>query len=97
MSWPYHDFEKIYYTMTGDLLPECCVPWVEDAFVEGTVYNQCYKNFWIAREHLCERFGMEWEDDDLELFMNSIMDLGEDIAKRMFRYGTEYAKRGYKL
>ena len=65
--------------------------------MEGTALDQAYKDFWTAREHLCERFGIDWEDDDLELFMNGILHLTRDLALRMFYYGMVYVRRGYKL
>ena len=83
--------------MSGQLLPDLRISWVENAFVEGTAYDQAYSDFWTAREHLCARFGLDWGDEDLELFMNGIMNLSEDIARRMFLCGVEYAKRGCKL
>lgn len=91
------DFEAIYETVCGELIPGCRVPWVENAFVPGTVLSQAYRDFWEAREQLCQRCGIEWEDEALELFMNGIHRLRKDIAWRMFRYGVEYAERARKL
>ena len=91
------DFEEIYNTVAGTMSINGGVPWVEDAFAEGTVCSQAYKDFWTAREHLCDRFGLDWEDEDLELFMNGIMCLEKEIARRMFFYGIEYNKRNFNL
>ena len=91
------DFEEIYATMTGDRRLNGGVPWVESASVEGTDFERAYRELWMVRERLCRRFGMEWEDGDLERIMNAVMDLSEDVARRMFRYGIEYSERGYRI
>lgn len=91
------DFQKIYQSMTGQLKQEHRVPWVPNAWKEDTGFKRAYEDFWTAREHLCHRFGIDWEDPDLELFMNGSMDLEEDVCRRMFLYALEYAKRGYQL
>ena len=91
------DFESIYLTATGGLVPEARVPWVKEICGEGTPYAQAYRDFWDAREHLTERFPLEWEDEDLERIMNGIMHLEREVARQMFLNGIEYAKRGYRL
>ena len=91
------DFDSIYSTMMGNIRICWAVPWVEDSFRSENGISRAYKDFWTAREHLCQRFGLDWEDADLELFMNGILKLEEEVARRMFLYGIEYAKRGYKL
>lgn len=91
------EFQYIYFTAIGQLIPEARVPWVKDITGKGTVYSQCYKEFWEAREHLCERFDLEWEDADLELIMDGIMHVEEAVGRAMFENGIEYAKRGCKL
>ena len=91
------DFELIYLKVTGNLRKEIDLPWVEDAFVEGTDFQQAYDTFWEARENLCRRFGMDWEDEDLERFMDGLITLERDLAQRMFYYGMVYARRNYKI
>ncbi len=66
--------------------------------LEAVTFEQCetvelaYKDFWAAREHLCRRFGMDWEDEDLELIMNGILTLEQEIGKQMFFCGIRYAR-----
>lgn len=93
----YEDFDSIYSTMMGNQRICWAVPWVEDGFRNKSAISRAYKDFWTAREHLCERFGLDWEDADLELFMNAILELEREVAWRMFLYGIGYAQRGYKL
>lgn len=88
------DFERIYMKVTGNLSEDTSLDWVESAFVEGTDFQQAYDTFWEVRESLCRRFGMDWEDGDLERLMEGILSLGRDLARRMFYYGMVYARRG---
>ena len=91
------DFEMIYMKVTGDLGEDISLPWVEDAFVNGTGFKQAYDAIWKARDGLCRRFGLDWEDQDLEGLMAGITDLERDLAQRMFYYGMVYARRNYKI
>ena len=86
------DCKRILAAVVGAMEAEYPFQWVENAFTPGTKFAKAYDDFWIAREHLCKRFGIDWEDDDLELIMNGIMNLEEDIGRRMFLYGVKYAK-----
>ena len=88
------EFEDIYLSMTGELEPG--LPWVENAFAEGTECSRAYQELWAARENLCRRFGMDWEDKDLERIMNAVALLEEDFGRRMFRCGIEYARREWE-
>ena len=91
------DFEDIFSVMMGSQQPAAGISWVENGFRGETGIVTAYQNFWTAREHLCRRFGLDWEDADLELFMNGILELEREVAWRMFLYGIDYAQRGYKL
>ena len=85
------DFYTIFHIITGNVAAEYPFHWVENAFVPGTQFSEAYQDFWNAREHLCERFGIDFDDDDLELFMDGLMKLEEDLGRRMFLYGIQYA------
>lgn len=91
------DFQAIYNSVTGGLKKEYRVPWVGNAWKDQTAYRQAYADFWTAREHLCQRFGMDWEDEDLERFMNGILDLEEDLCRRMFYCTIYYVQNDMKL
>ena len=90
------DFEEIYMTLTGNYCRSGGVPWVENAFAGGTVYNRAYQELWNIRTRLEERFGIELEDEDLEQGMNAVMDIEWEIAHRMFFYGIQYATQSKK-
>ena len=91
------DFEKIYHTLIGTLLPQFRVPWVPNIFIEGTPYDQAYQVFWDARMQMVENYGIEFECDELEDIMNAILDVEKEIGFYMFQMGMEYEKRGHKL
>lgn len=91
------DFDRIYGTMYAHLVEEYRVPWVQDAWRVDSGINRAYEDFRVAREHLCERFGLDWEDADLERIMNAVLVLEKDVGRRMFDAGVEYAKRGFQL
>ena len=79
------DFEEIYNDITEQLARE------------DSDYARAYADFWTARENLCRRFGMDWEDEDLERIMDGVLALEKDLGRRMFDAGMEFAKRGRKL
>ena len=85
------DFRWLYQMMCGYVDAEYPYDWVDNAFVEGTVFSRAYEDFWTARENLCRRYGMDWEVVELERFMNGIMALTEDVARRMFYIGIRYS------
>lgn len=92
------DFESIFHTVTGNHRFTPGVPWVRNLCAEGTPYSQAYQTLWDSRVSIGERFAIPWEEDeDLERMMNAICDIETAIALEMFRYGMEYAQRGFKL
>lgn len=91
-----NDFERIYYTAMGDLMPSACVPWVE-APAKDSEYERAYAGIYAAWENLRERCGLAEGDVDLERILDNVLDLEQDMARRMFQYGVEYAQRGCRL
>ena len=91
------DFQAIYNSVTGAWKKEYRVPWVENAWKDQSAYQQAYTDFWKARENLCRRFGIDWEDEDLELFMNGILSLEEDLCRRIFYCTIYYVQNEMKL
>ena len=79
------DFEAIYETLIGQRIPQTAVPGVESIASEGTAYSEAYQTLMEARMNLTRRFGMDFEDEDLERIMNAIAVIEKEIAKGMFR------------
>lgn len=90
------DFQNIFNVVTGNTAKEEQFAWVENAFATDSDFAGGYKDLWRARENLCRRFGLAWEDADLELFMNGVLKLEQDLARRMFRCGVAYAEKRWK-
>lgn len=91
------DFEEIFNTVTGDQNEAFRVSWVENVWEKETGFQLAYEDFQEARENLCRRFGLDFEDPDLERFMDGVLKLEKDIARRMFLAGITYARKGCRL
>lgn len=91
------DFERIRDSLLGYLRSSSRVPWVEDITRVGTAYDKAYQDLWNARANLCRRFGMDWEDADLEAIMNAVLLLEKDVARGMFDAAMAYAERDHQL
>ena len=85
--------EDIYYTLQGVVVPEARVPWVTDLFQEGSPCDRAYAQMQDAYDRLRERLGMPEEDEDVEIIIDSLMDIQRILAFEMFRCGVEYAQR----
>lgn len=81
----------IYDLMNGALdLEHFEVPeskFAEDEFAEGKLCNQLYEDFYYANRRVCERLGVD-EDEDVETIIRSLMEINEICAKKMFEYGA---------
>ena len=83
------EFDDIYETLLGERLPEYAVPGVENAFGPGGFCDEKYAEMRSSYERLCLRLGAGDEDDDVEIIINSLMEIQKEIAGRMFRLGKE--------
>ena len=83
------EFEQIYGTLLGELLPEYAVPGIEDAFAPGSFCDKKYAEMRDAYQRLCLRLGVREEDPDLEIMVNSLTDIQHHIAGEMFRLGKK--------
>ena len=82
-----NDFEAIYETLIGQRIPEAAVPGVECIAVPGSPYAAAWETIMEARLSLARRFGMDFEDQDLERIMDAVSVIEREAAKGMFRYG----------
>ena len=83
------EFEQIYGTLLGELLPEYAVPGIEDAFAPGSFCDKKYAEMRDAYQRLCLRLGVRDEDPDLEIIVDSLTDIQHCLAEKMFRLGTQ--------
>lgn len=88
-------FDEIFDSMQGFLIPEASVPWVENAFVPGSLYEEEYGRMREAYERLCLRLGVNADegDDDLNTMVEALEAIQRELCKRIFRCGQEYAQK----
>ncbi len=87
--------EHIYNLVCGNLnleigfVPESDV--VKNEFAEGSPCALSYGRMLDAYSRLCTRLGVqEWEDADVEVIINELLEIGRQIGMKMFDYGMYY-------
>ena len=85
--------EDIYDSLQGVLVPEARVPWVKNLFLPGSPCDRAYSDMLDAYERLRDRLGVADEDEDVEIIINSLLDIQQILGHEMFRCGLEYARR----
>ena len=85
--------EDIYDSLQGVLVPEARVPWVKNLFLPGSPCDRAYSDMLDADERLRDRLGVADEDEDVEISINSLLDIQQILGHEMFRCGLEYARR----
>ena len=81
------EFEAIYDSLRGLLLPEYAAAGVENAFQEGSLCDTAYKEMLDAYERLLDRLGVKDEDEDVEIIISSLLRIQDHLAQRMFVLG----------
>ena len=84
--------EEVYDTLTGNLIAEYCLPWVEDIFVPGHPYFESYACMHQAYDRLRLRLGDDREDPDVEEIISCLLEHGKEAALKMFEYGRKYER-----
>lgn len=84
--------EEVYFTLLG----ESCepVPGVENAFADGSVCDRCYNEMLDAYARLRDRLGVQDEDADVEIIINTLRKITDELCHQMFFYGTKYESMG---
>lgn len=86
--------ERVYLTLTGNLIPSYRVPGVEDAYAKDAFCLKQYSKMLDAYERLCERLGTgEEEDDDVEIIINSLLDIEKCLSMKMYEYGAIFGNK----
>lgn len=80
--------ENVYLTMQGALCPEYCVPGVENAFTDGQPCAVLYAQMLEAYERLRIRLNAGAEDDDIEIIIDSLLNISQILAYKMYHYGA---------
>lgn len=79
--------EYVYSSLSGLLIEPH--PEVEDLFAEGEKCELLYGKVYDACQRLYERLG-KFEDEDVEIIVNSMLDIQREIALKMYEYGAKF-------
>jgi hypothetical protein len=79
------DFEEFYETLTGHREGPFAMPGVVNIAEEGSAYSRAYKTLMDARISLTRRFGMDFEDKDLERIMEAVAVIEKEVARGVFQ------------
>ncbi len=61
-------YDDIYDTLIGNFIPEYALPWVPNAFTQGSACEQAYRRMMEARDRIEERLGTE-DDEDIHCML----------------------------
>lgn len=84
--------ESIYDALTGMRPHLCCGEEVENLFAEGSPCSQLYEEVYNAKVSLMERLGMTDEDEQIELIIDNLLEIGRIQTYAMFHWGWRLAK-----
>lgn len=79
--------EDIYYTLIGELVPECQVPGVENAFASGRFCDTTWLELDAARTRILERLGTPDGDGDVDAMTDGFTTIQKELCLQMFRLG----------
>ena len=84
--------ELVYESLSGHLADTYRVPGIENAFAPGTPCEMLYRDILLAYFRLCQRLGVEEEDADIEIIMNSFLDIERILCLKMFDLGAKHGR-----
>ena len=89
--------EKVYETLQGNHSLESGVLGVENLFTDTGPGLKLYCQMWEAYERLCQRLDLqETEDADVEIIINSLMDIADLLSFKMYEYGAIFGSSRHK-
>ncbi len=80
--------EYVYESLQGTLVNPH--PEVKNLFKEGMPCDQWYSDMLDAYQRLCVRLGVSNEDDDVEIIVNSLLNIQREMAFHMYYYGAKF-------
>lgn len=87
-----YSIEDIYMTLCGEIEEANAVPGVENAYADGSQCDRLYTDIYQAYQRLCQRLGVEDEDADVEIIIDSLCRIQEILCEKMFHYGATITK-----
>lgn len=85
--------EDVYDSLCGYLAEGYIVPGVESIFEPGMYCSDKYSNMLDAYERLLHRLGLQDEDRDIEMIVNSLLDISREIGRHMYCFGAKFGER----
>ena len=85
--------ERVHTSLRGGYVKEYEVAGVENIFEKEAIGAKLYANAMDAYQRVCDRLGVIDEDDDLEIIVNSLLELEAEMSYRMYRYGAKFGMR----
>ena len=82
------NFEEYVYSSLLGLLTEPH-PEVKNLFADGEKCEELYGKAYDACQRLYERLG-KLEDEDVEIIVNSMLDIQREIGLKMYEYGAKF-------
>ena len=84
--------EKIYEAMIG--MESCCLygEEIENLFEEGKPCEKLYGEVYDAKFSIAQRLGMVDEDEEVELIINNLLEIGRIQSIAMFRHGQKFGR-----
>ena len=79
--------EVVYDILMGDRVEHPSIIPVENLFEEGSTCERLYSEIFDANERLCQRLGVQGEDEDVEMIIGSFFTMMRIVGERMFYYG----------
>lgn len=82
--------ESVYFSLIGELIEP--MQGVRNAFAEGELCAQLYKEAQDAYQRIRERLGIEDEDTDVETIIDSLLMIQKHLCMEMFELGSKYGQ-----
>ncbi len=75
-------YDRIYYSLIGQLNDESRLPWVPDAFAEGSSCEAAYSRMLDGRNRVLQKLGQEY-DSDLSQMLNEMDTIQRTLCREL--------------
>ncbi len=90
-------FEKIYNSMLGSADSDDALPWVQNAFAEGSHCAREREELQEACLRIREHLGIWDQDADLDIILDCLESIQKELCFRMFDTGIQYVREKHYL
>ena len=89
--------DDVYNTLQGELIPEACIPGIENLFADGSPCDLAYTEMHDAYERLLLRLNKQDDDKDIETMICAFMSISKHLGIAMYLYGAKFALQASQL